>query len=123
MGDGAMITALPPLSAIIALLAGVADGLVDGHTAATTPTGLAISVIPVAGSSEMTPTDLAPRRSSRVPIVLRVFFATLSSKRPRPVVSTARRASATARSGSQHAHATAVTASSISSWLQRSNVR
>ena len=41
LGDGEMITALPPLSAIIALLAGVADGLVDGHTAATTPTGLA----------------------------------------------------------------------------------
>ncbi len=40
-GDGAMITALPPLSAIMALLTGVAEGLVEGQTAATTPTGLA----------------------------------------------------------------------------------
>ena len=40
-GEGAMITALRPLSAIIALLMGVAAGLVEGVIAATTPTGLA----------------------------------------------------------------------------------
>ena len=41
LGDGAMTTALPPLTAIMALLIGVAAGFVDGVMAATTPTGLA----------------------------------------------------------------------------------
>ena len=41
LGDGAMTMALPPLTAIMALLIGVAAGLVDGVMAATTPTGLA----------------------------------------------------------------------------------
>src|SRR6187200_3416631 len=84
-GDGEMITALRPLSAISALLAGVADGFVDGQTAATTPIGLAYSVMPSSGSSAMTPTDGAPDRSRSVPSVLRRFLATLSSTLPSPV--------------------------------------
>ncbi len=97
---GAMITALRPFKAIITLLAGVAAGLVDGVTAPTTPTGLAISVIPFSPSTLITPTDLAEgsRRSRRVPSVLRWFLVTLSSKFPRPVSSTAVRASSSARS-------------------------
>ena len=40
-GEGAMTAALRPFSAIIALLTGVAEGLVEGVIAATTPTGFA----------------------------------------------------------------------------------
>ena len=47
-GDGATMTALRPLSALMILLAGVAPGLVDGVTAQTTPTGRAISTMPFA---------------------------------------------------------------------------
>jgi hypothetical protein len=100
LGDGERITALPPLSAIIVLFAGVAAGLVEGHTAATTPTGLAYSVMPSAVSSPMTPTDFAPVRSRKVPMVLRWFLVTLSATQPRPVAATLSSASALARSGS-----------------------
>ena len=47
--------ALPDFSALMILLAGVAAGLVEGTTAPTTPIGRAISVTPVAGSSEIIP--------------------------------------------------------------------
>ena len=78
-GEGETITALRPLRAIIALFTGVAAGLVEPTMATTTPTGLAISVMPVSGSSRTTPTDRWPSRSRRVPNVLRRFLATLSS--------------------------------------------
>ena len=98
-GLGAIITALAPLTAIIALLTGVADGLVDGATAATTPTGLAYLTMPSALSSSMTPTVLARIRSRRQPKVLRWFLMILLSTLPRPVSATASSASSLARSG------------------------
>src|SRR5690606_36898616 len=58
VGGGAMMMALPPLSAIMALLTGVADGFVDGVIAATTPTGLAYLTMPFSGISSMMPVDL-----------------------------------------------------------------
>ena len=98
-GEGAMTMALRPLSAIIALLTGVAAGLVDGVTAPTTPTGFAYFTSPSSGSSSMIPTLLTRRRSRRVPKVLRWFLTTLSDALPMPVSSTAMRASASACSG------------------------
>ena len=71
LGEGATMTALRPFRALMILLAGVAAGLVEGVIAQTTPTGRAISVMPVAGLSEMTPTDLAPCKSRNKPRVLR----------------------------------------------------
>jgi hypothetical protein len=68
------MTALRPLIAIIALLAGVAAGLVEGQIAATTPTGFAYWTMPRFGSSAMIPTVRARRRSRSVPKVLRWFF-------------------------------------------------
>ena len=49
LGEGATITALPNFNALMMLLAGVAPGLVEGTTAATTPAGRAISVMPRSG--------------------------------------------------------------------------
>ena len=94
-----MTMALRPLSAIIALFTGVAAGLVDGVTAPTTPTGFAYLTSPSSGSSSMTPTVFARRRSRSVPKVLRWFFTTLSAALPRPVSSTAIAASASACAG------------------------
>ena len=98
-GLGATITALRPFSAIIALLMGVAAGLVEGAMAATTPTGLAYLTIPLALSSSMTPTVLARIRSRRQPKVLRWFLMILLATLPRPVSVTAISASSRARSG------------------------
>ena len=70
-GDGAMMTALRPLTAIIALLTGVAAGLVEGVSAATTPTGFAYLTMPRSASSSITPTERTLIRSRRVPKVLR----------------------------------------------------
>ena len=47
LGDGATMTALRPFSALMILLAGVAAGLVEGVMAQTTPTGRAISMMPL----------------------------------------------------------------------------
>ena len=58
---GAMMMALPPFSAIMALLTGVADGLVEGVMAPTTPTGLAYCTMPFSGISSMMPGRLHPR--------------------------------------------------------------
>ena len=55
-GEAAMMMALRPLIANIALLTGVAPGLVEGVIAATTPTGLAYLTMPRAVSSSMMPT-------------------------------------------------------------------
>jgi hypothetical protein len=52
-----------PLTAIIALLTGVAPGLVEGVTAPITPIGLAYLTSPFASSRSITPTDGARRRS------------------------------------------------------------
>ncbi len=104
--------ALRPLSAIIALLTGVAAGLVDGVTAATTPTGLAYLTMPRAASSSMTPTLRTRMRSRSVPKVLRWFLVILSATLPSPVSATASSASSRACSGLYTAHASAVTASS-----------
>ena len=45
-GDGETIIEFLVFSALIILFIGVAAGLVEGVTAATTPTGFAISIIP-----------------------------------------------------------------------------
>src|SRR6266567_5344777 len=115
------MTALRPLSALMMLFAGVAAGLVDGVTAPTTPTALAISTRPDSGSSEITPTDRAPARSRNTPIVLRRFLAILSATLPSPVSRTEASASARLCSGSTIAQPTAVTTSSTSSWVAASN--
>ena len=93
-GEGATMIALRPLSAIIALLTGVAEGFVEGVTAPTTPTGFAYFTSPRSGHSSMTPTLFTRMRSRSVPKVLRWFFVTLSDALPSPVSSTAIRASA-----------------------------
>ena len=57
--DGvAMRTALAPFRVTMMLLMGVADGFVTGVIAPTTPTGLAISVMPLSASRWMTPIRL-----------------------------------------------------------------
>ena len=61
-GCGAKITALPALSANIALHIGVTMGLVTGHTAATTPIGLATNTRLASASSPMIPRDFLPLR-------------------------------------------------------------
>ena len=116
------MTALPHFSALMMLLAGVAAGLVDGTTAATTPTGRAISVMPRSGYSAMTPVDFAPWRSRSSPSVLRWFFSTLSATTPRPVSFTASSASARLCSGFMIAQPAAIAASSSCSWLERSKI-
>ena len=116
LGEGATITALRPLSALMILLAGVAPGLVDGVIAHTTPTGRAISVRPLATSSEITPTDFAPCRSRSRPRVLRWFLRSLSRTLPMPVSATASSASSRLRPGSMMAQPAAATSSSTRAW-------
>ena len=98
-GEGAMTMALPPFTAIMALFTGVADGLVAGVMAATTPTGLAYFTRPRSGISSITPVDFTRRRSRSVPKVLRWFLMTLLSTFPMPVTSTASSARRRAVSG------------------------
>ena len=93
-----MMMALRPLMAIIALFTGVAPGLVEGVTAATTPIGLAYLTMPRAASSSMMPTVFTRSRSRNVPNVLRCFLMILSGTLPRPVSATAISATARARS-------------------------
>ena len=88
-GEAAMMMALRPLIAIIALLTGVAPGLVDGVMAATRPTGLAYLTRPRFLSSSMMPTDFTRSRSRRVPKVLRCFLMILSGTLPSLVSATA----------------------------------
>jgi len=102
------MTALPHFSALMMLLAGVAPGFVDGTTAATTPTGRAISVMPSSGSSLSTPVEIAPCRSRSRPSVLRWFLLILSSTLPSPVSRTAISASRRLRDGSMIAQPAAV---------------
>src|SRR6056297_241352 len=88
-GEGAMMTAFRLLRANMALLTGVAVGLVEGVTAATTPTGLAYLTMPFLGSSSITPTLRTLLRSRRQPKVLRWFLTILLSTSPSPVCATA----------------------------------
>src|SRR5512139_1380863 len=81
-GDAAMMTALRPLTAIIALLTGVAPGLVEGVIAHTTPTGLAYLTMPRVLSSSMMPTDFTRRRWRSVQKVLRCLLVILSGTLP-----------------------------------------
>ena len=111
-GDGAMTIALAPFRAIMVLFTGVADGLVDGVIAATTPTGLPYLMIPLPLSFSITPTVRTRIRSRRVPKVLRWFLTILSSTLPIPVALTASSAMRRALSGLYSDQATAVTISS-----------
>ena len=108
-----MTMALRPLIAIIALLTGVAPGLVEGVMAQTTPTGLAYLTMPRFLSSSITPTDFTRRRSRNVPNVLRCFLTILSGTLPSLVSATASAASSLACSGLYSDQASAVTASSV----------
>ena len=94
-----MMMALRPLIAIIALLTGVAPGLVEGVMAQTTPTGFAHLVMPRALSSSMMPTDFTRSRSRSVPKVLRCFLVILSGTLPSLVSATASSASSLACDG------------------------
>ena len=64
-------------------------GLVTGVKPATTPTGSATVVIPVTGSSSITPTVFKLRILFTTYSHANKFFVALSSKTPRPVSSTA----------------------------------
>ena len=108
-----MMTALRPFTAIIALLTGVAPGLVDGVIAQTTPTGLAYFTMPRARSSSMMPTDFTRSRSRKVPKVLRCFLTILSGTLPSLVSATASAANSLAWLGLYSDQASAVTASSV----------
>ena len=97
-GCGAKITALPALSANIALHIGVTMGLVTGHTAPTTPIGLATSTRLASASSPMIPRDGLPLRLFQMTRALPSAFCTLSSYTPRPVSWCAIRATSSALS-------------------------
>ena len=75
--------------ALIVLFNGVATGFVEGTIAQTTPTGLAILVMPFSLSSLITPMVLMPFKSRKSPMVLRLFLFSLSLTLPNPVVLTA----------------------------------
>ena len=96
--------------------------MVEGTTAATTPTGRAISVMPLLRCSAMTPVDFAPCRSRNSPRVLRWFLIILSATTPSPVSLTASSASAWLWAGLMMAHPAAVAASSSCSWVERSKI-
>ena len=66
-----MMIAFLPFKAFRVLWVGVATGFVEGVTAATTPTGLAILVIPNSSSSYITPPILHREDPS---ITLEFFF-------------------------------------------------
>ena len=105
-----------PSSALMILLAGVAAGLVDGVIAQTTPTGRAISTMPRAGSSAMTPTVCAPagRAAGRASC-----GGSCGSCRRRcrcRCRATASSASARLRAGSMIAQPAAATSSSMRAW-------
>ena len=80
-------------SAMSDLKMAVEVGLVTGVSAQMTPTGSAISVIPVISSCEMTPTVFWLMIEFVTCSHANMFFTALSSNRPRPVSSTAMSAS------------------------------
>src|SRR3954451_7277214 len=79
------MTALPALSANIALHIGVTMGLVTGQTAATTPMGFATNTRFASSSSPMMPRDFLPLRLFQITRALLLALRTLSSYTPRPV--------------------------------------
>ena len=83
------IIGLRVFSAIRDLKMVVEVGLVVGTIPQTTPTGSAISVIPVTSFSLMTPTVFKSRRRRTTFSQANRFFVALSSNTPRPVSSTA----------------------------------
>ncbi len=93
-GWKAKTTGLRVLSAIRALKMVVEVGLVTGVTAASTPTGSAISTMSSMSSRAMTPTVFIRPMLWVTCSQANMFFAALSSNTPRPVSSTASRASA-----------------------------
>ena len=80
------------LMAMSALKIAVEVGFVTGVMPAMTPTGSAISVIPVIGSSLMMPTVFMGAIEWVTCSHAKMFFTALSSKTPRPVSLTACRA-------------------------------
>ena len=77
LGCGATTMALRPFTALIALITGVASGLVDGESAPITPTGLAILTILRSTSSSIIPTDLSSMMSISAARVLVDIFRNL----------------------------------------------
>ena len=116
-GEGATMTALRALSALMILLAGVAAGLVEGVTRATTPTGRAISTRPRSGSSAMTPTVRTPcevaQQPERLAVVLADLVLDVADARCRRTASSA---SSRLRPGSRIAQPAAATSSSTRAW-------
>ena len=94
LGWNAKMIGLRVLSAMSALKIVVDVGLVTGVTPQITPTGSAISVMPVSSSCEMTPTDFRFAIELVTCSHAKMFFTALSSNTPRPVSVTASRASA-----------------------------
>ena len=80
-------------SAMSDLKIAVEVGLVTGVTPQMTPTGSAISVMPVSSSREMTPTVLRLAIEFVTCSHAKMFLTALSSNTPRPVSSTASTAS------------------------------
>ena len=80
-------------NAIRLLKMAVEVGLVTGVTPATTPTGSAISTMPLISSLLMTPTVLVCAMLCVTCSQAKMFLTALSSNTPRPVSSTASRAS------------------------------
>ncbi len=93
-GWKANTTGLRVFSASSALKRVVDVGLVTGVTAQSTPTGSAISMMPSMSSRRTTPAVLARDMLWVTCSQANMFLAALSSKTPRPVSSTARRARA-----------------------------
>ena len=73
-GWAAMIIALPHLNAHMALLVGVAVGLVLGVMQAITPMGLAIVMTLLTGSRSIIPTEGFPRIKSQFHLRLLCFL-------------------------------------------------
>mmetsp|Transcript_51989 Transcript_51989/g.96728 ORF Transcript_51989/g.96728 Transcript_51989/m.96728 type:complete len:297 (-) Transcript_51989:330-1220(-) len=79
LGCGATMMLLRPFTAEIALITGVASGLVVGDRAPMTPTGFTIFTRPSSGCSSTTPTDTSSIMSIRVARVLRKIFKNFPS--------------------------------------------
>ena len=120
LGCGAMMMALRVLMANSAFTKGVASPLVTGRRAPTTPTGLAIFMIPFSLSSSTTPTDFLPFMSRRAPFTLVICLANLWAGTPKPVSWEQNSVYGLAKSGRTPAQATRVHISSTCSWVASS---
>src|SRR5580704_3517693 len=94
-------------------------GFVEGITAATTPTGSAISRIPFSRSSRMIPVVFIPRIARATSTEANRFFKILSGTFPKPVSSTAVRASCSPAIVAASAQAS--TTASTCSWENAAN--